>query len=143
MHGKMKQSAQYPYSVGYWINAEKREITEVEIDRTNSLAELQKYAGGPIQLCHQFPDGSVCFADEDGLGKDYKYAFKITGSRHEYFVGNGIIVGPEYPNSSKTRPPNFPLGYVKGIVEMGLLEKRENLQARPIKRHPMDEKDES
>lgn len=124
MNGKTKQSVQYPYSMGYWINAEKMEITEVQIDRENSLADLQEKAGGPIQLCHEFSDGSVCFVDENGLMKDYTYGFKIIGSRHEFFVGNGIVVGPEYPNSSKTRPPAFPLGFLRGIVTMGRLERK-------------------
>lgn len=108
-------------SIGYWINAKALEITQIEIDERNSLRDLQKAVGGPIEIAHEFPKGDVCFVDEEGLFKGYTYGFQIVGSHQEFFVGNGVVVGREYPNSSKTRPPSITLEELKSVVRFAAL----------------------
>lgn len=75
-----------------FINVTKREISEVVLDDTIILKELQRYVGGYIERALELPNGDDLFVDEEGLLKSPEYFF-MHEAGHQPFAGNGIIVG--------------------------------------------------
>lgn len=75
-----------------FINAQTGTVRDVTVA---SLEDMQRFVGGLIEVATQGPAG-VLYVDEEGLLKDTRYGFKLTGSKLDTprYVGNGLIVGP-------------------------------------------------
>ena len=73
------------------INSIERTVTEVTIEDSDSLKQLQNLVGGFIEPAGSFENGDYVFVDEEGLYK-YKTFFEVKGF-HQPFAGNGEVIG--------------------------------------------------
>lgn len=72
------------------IDAANRTVTEYE---NTGLKSLQEAVGGGIEIAFDYPDGSTCYVNEEGLlGSTQNFFMTFYG--HQPFAGNGVIVGP-------------------------------------------------
>ena len=96
----------------FHIDATAKTISVVEYE---GLADLQKMVGGNIELAYCRANGDAVFVDDEGLFK-YRQFFTMPDG-HQPFAGNGVIVGREFPGSSRTRPPRSTLEELQRIVK--------------------------
>jgi hypothetical protein len=92
------------------IDPFKRSVLTTDID--GSAASIVEALGcDMLQIGHRFETGDTLYVDEDGLAKaqdalrgaedgERAFAFDI-GARH-FFVGKGVILGPENDRGSHT-----------------------------------------
>jgi hypothetical protein len=71
------------------IDSLNRAITEIE---NTGLESLQAAVSGYITIAYDYPDGSTCFVNDEGLFTANNFFSSKFG--HQPFAGNGIIVGP-------------------------------------------------
>lgn len=72
------------------IDSEKQTITEYE---NTGLDSLQEVVGGYIEIAFDYPDGSTCFVNDEGLFGNPQHFF-TSKHGHQPYAGNAIIVGP-------------------------------------------------
>jgi hypothetical protein len=87
----------------YWINSAAQTVCAVDYA---GLADLQRMIGGYIEAAKQWPSGDVLYVDEDGLAKQPRTYFWITGRPTQPLCGNGVVVGREEEGDQ------FPDGYI-------------------------------
>ena len=87
----------------YLIDSESRTVTEIEYKR----GELQKLVGGWIETACVWDSGDVLYVDEEGLLKDPRFFFRIPERPDQPLAGNGVLVGREVNNTSRTAPPTM------------------------------------
>jgi hypothetical protein len=63
----------------YWIDATAQTISEVDYA---GLSDLQRMAGGYIEIAKAWDSGDVLFVDEEGLLKGTQTFFRIAGREH-------------------------------------------------------------
>jgi len=76
------------------IDVEKRTVTEVELDSTDTLKALQEQVGGLITTAHCLENGDDIYCDDEGLLKPQE-GFFCYDLQTAPFPGNGIIVGAD------------------------------------------------
>jgi len=98
-------------SKAYWINAEAREITVVELPERGpdesiriysdrNLDRLRSYINeGWLEVAFMMPTGDVMYVDEDGLQRSQHF-FRLEGIDNQPlpYAGNGLVVGAERAN---------------------------------------------
>lgn len=97
------------------IDAEKREVREVEFDGKNALEFLQKCVGGNIETAYRMKARDFLFVNEEGLFMDFNYAFTYHGAPQHYYVGNGVILGSD--SMGEERSAKVSLEEVKAFVK--------------------------
>lgn len=77
------------------IDAEKREIYEIEINEKDSLEQMQSVVGGYIELCLHLADGDAIFVNEEGLlqSPENKQHWILYEGHPQPWVGNAIVCG--------------------------------------------------
>ena len=99
----------------FYIDSERREIGEIEY---NSLADLQRLVGGPIQVAYHWPNGDVLYVDEEGLLKAPPVrGFSIPERPDQSLAGNGVLVGPEIDDGLDTMSPTMTLDELRLRVQ--------------------------
>jgi Domain of unknown function (DUF3846) len=77
-----------------FIDAEKREISEVECDTLKN--GVRRLIGGYIEMAWLWPSGDVLFVDEEGLLKPNEHFFRLSLRQDgQPLAGSGVIVGEE------------------------------------------------
>lgn len=84
------------------IDSNNQQIREVSY---NGVSDIRIFIGGYLELAYLWANGDTLYVDEHGLTKSPKCFFKLPERSDQPLAGNGLIVGKEYPNSARTRPP--------------------------------------
>lgn len=91
----------------YWINTATQSVIPVEYER---VADLERMVGsGSFTVITRFDDGSLLFADDDGLNKAISGAFMLKGSCFP-ICSSAVLVGPELPDQDE------------GLVDQGIVK---------------------
>jgi hypothetical protein len=101
-------------SKAYWINAEARQITVVELPERGPDEAAMAYShrngdvirshlnDGYMELAFMMPTGDVMYVDENGLDRSQHY-FRLQGVENQLlpYAGNGLVVGAEMANEEE------------------------------------------
>jgi Domain of unknown function (DUF3846) len=96
----------------FWIRSDIQKIQPVEY---LGLPDLQHMVGGLITHAHQFTNKDTVFVDDEGMMKGHFAFFVIVGG-HQPFAGNGVVVGRERRNSSRTFEPRTTLEELEKVI---------------------------
>ncbi len=75
-----------------FIDARKKEISLLKVERKNEFSELQRLVEGYAQIVVNLDDGNDIYSDEDGLMKNYRYGFSLLHNPSQIYVGNGVVL---------------------------------------------------
>lgn len=97
---------------GIFIDAKKRQVTEVEIEK--GLQPIYDLLGIETFECVYIDDKETIYVDEEGLYKDDTEWFFFEGT-HQPIRGNGLILSTDDDGESVST--NLSLEYVKSKVK--------------------------
>ena len=81
--------------IAFLIDAEKKEISEVEINKKDPFKDCYKLMKVDMIEHATYYDKDVLLVDEEGLINGTKYGFKFNGV---HYVGNAILIGNKGTN---------------------------------------------
>ena len=73
------------------IDVTRQRLDEVEVDGLKDYYKLIEC--NFITVATYINKSDVIFVDDEGLLKEPKAGFKVKGSNHPYYAGNGLVVG--------------------------------------------------
>ena len=80
----------------YHINAVEKTITEVEVEHSLSLRQMQFYVGGLIETAVHLQKDDVIFVNEEGLLCGPEHFFQVFFNNELLsFAGDGIVIGTD------------------------------------------------
>lgn len=74
------------------IDSENRVVSEIELDKSDSLKSMQEIVGGYICQAMEFDKRDTLFVNDDGLLDNPQHFFWFEGL-HQPLAGNGVITG--------------------------------------------------
>ena len=78
------------------INAVDRTVVEVQVTKTNTLADWYKLlCVEMVEIAHYLTEHDQLIVDEEGLLKDVTVGFDFRGCGQDFLAGNGLIVGTD------------------------------------------------
>jgi hypothetical protein len=97
----------------YWINATEQTITAVDYA---AVTDIQRMVGGYIEAPKRWPTGDVLFVDEAGMLKANPPGWFMIEGISQPIAGNGVVVGREIGDTSRTRDPKLTLEQLRAEV---------------------------
>lgn len=108
-----------------FINAEKKQITEIQLDPADTLAGMQKCVGGLIEVASSdIKTNDDLFVNEESAINGTKFGFTFGKVP---FLGNGIICGHD-PKTGDTVEAKTGLIRAATLVEFGCFGSGDALQ---------------
>lgn len=72
-----------------------------------TMAELNAFVGGYLELAYAWRNGDMLYVNEYGLRKNPRRFFSIPERSDQLLAGNGLVVGQEYPGTWRSKNPYF------------------------------------
>jgi hypothetical protein len=96
------------------IDAANKRVVEVEYE---TVADIRRFIGGPLELGHMWSNQDTLFVDEEGMRQVNPPFFWLKGKQRP-FIGSGLVVGREHESDVKvwTDPPRITVEQLTGLV---------------------------